>query len=139
MAANFVLDASAAAKLLFTEVGSQEVRESLGDAYEVVAPDFVLLEIASVAAKKYRRREVSQERAMVAVTDAPDLFTAFYSTRQVASAAGEIAVGRMISPYDAAFVVLAQQTGYTLLTADRRLSDAIRQLREPPEVQLIAG
>jgi predicted nucleic acid-binding protein len=134
---NFVLDASAAVKLVFTEIGSEDVRECLAGSLNVIAPDFVLLEIASVAAKKHRRREVAQARAQIVIADAPELFTELASTANLAIAAGEISIACMISPYDAAYVVLAQRTGYTLLTADRRLTEAITQLQNPPNVWLI--
>jgi predicted nucleic acid-binding protein len=138
MPVNFVMDACAAAKLLFHEVGSQEVRDCLLDGENVIAPDFVLLEIASVAVKKYRRKEVSQSRVTDTLEDAPSLFTQLRPTASLAASAGEIAVTCMISPYDAAYVALAQESGYVLITADRRLSEAVKQLKRPPLVHLIA-
>lgn len=116
---DFVLDASVAAKCFFQEPGSDQARASVGRS-RLIAPRLLLLEIASLAAKKVRAGVASLEQAQRALGEAPALVDELVPVETLLSRALEFAtVG--LSAYDGVYVALAEKAGIPLLTADDRL------------------
>jgi predicted nucleic acid-binding protein len=117
----FVLDASVAAKLFFQEEGALEAEAWLESGLAIVAPDFLAMEMASIAAKKLRAGDADPETATAAVrevlTMADEVVPAILHLRRAA----EIAFRHAISVYDANYLALAEARGCFVVTADAKL------------------
>jgi predicted nucleic acid-binding protein len=60
----YVLDASVAAKWYFEEEHSAQAAKLLADErFELVAPDFIYVEVAAVAWKRATRNEIDRDKA----------------------------------------------------------------------------
>lgn len=127
MDAEIVLDASIAAKVLFTEDGSEEARELVGSGVVLIAPDLIFLEIASVAAKRLKRGETSRQQGADAVGTLPDLIDEVVASSDLVDRAFALAADHGFSAYDAAYLALAEQRGLRLATADNKLVGRARQ------------
>ncbi len=115
-----VVDASIVAPALADDgpAGSR-CRERLAGE-ELVAPELLDLEVCSVLRKLQQRGEITSRRANSAIRDLAAL-----PVRRVGHQA---LMGRVwqlranVTPYDAAYVALAEALSITLLTGDRRLA-----------------
>ncbi len=121
MAAEIVLDASVAAKLFFIEAGSEAARAlALSDA-RLIAPDLLWIEMASIAARRVRTDGLDEARAGRAVSALDQIVAEFHPMGGLADRAFALASRHGMSAYDAAYVVLAEQRGAVVVTADARL------------------
>ena len=139
MPETFVVDCSVAAKWVLPEPdGAPAAR--LFDRYEageisLIAPDLLLVEVASLLAKRHRRKQISAEQAREAfgfmTNAAPRLFEAGPRLHR----ALELSLRHQMSLWDCVYLALAIERDCPLLTADRRLfrSGAARH----PALQLI--
>jgi predicted nucleic acid-binding protein len=80
------------------------------------------LEVVSVIRKAFRGGALNRRRAGLALADLIDLELERVSHRRMLKRIWELRDN--ITPYDAAYVALAEIIGVTLVTADRRLSQA---------------
>ena len=116
-----VLDASAAAAMLFAEPAGERLFAELGDC-ELVAPSLLHFELANVCVVKCRKHperrgalmDAFGSRDQLAVTEAPVNYDA------VLALARELD----LSAYDASYLWLARALGVPLVTLDRRLAKA---------------
>jgi predicted nucleic acid-binding protein len=125
MPEKFVLDCSAAAKWVLPEpdrapaLGLFE-RYAAGEVL-LIAPDLLLAEFASLAAKRHRRKELSAEQAREAfrlmVKCAPRLF----DMRPYLPRALDLSLRYQMSLWDCVYLALALDHDCPVLTADRRL------------------
>jgi predicted nucleic acid-binding protein len=139
MGGRYVLDASVAAKVFLSEAGSDAARQLVRGADQLIAPDLVLLELASVTVKKTRRQELAPALAREIVADAPDLFDRLAPTRDLIAPAQELALRAMVAVQDAVYAVLAVREGLTLATADARLAGALAGMKDAPAVELVGA
>ena len=121
-----VVDASVATKWLIDEEGSEAALRLRTAEYDLVCPDLLFLEVGNVVWRKVRASEIEESdgRAMVAaILEAP-----FHVEPAAAllPAAWEIAVQHDRSVYDGVYLALAVALDAPLVTADRRLSRALR-------------
>jgi len=119
----WVLDTSVVAKWFLEEEGSDAAERFL-DALEggdrVAVPSSFFYELASVL---WRRRQTGMtERNATAIwSDVQRLPLLVSDWEELFPQALSVAYRFDVSPYDAAFVVLARELGCELITADRRL------------------
>jgi predicted nucleic acid-binding protein len=139
MSGDYVLDACVAAKVLFLEQGSDAARALVGGADSIIAPRLVLLEIANVAVKKARRKEITRSQALAVLEDAPDLFDRLIATQDLLEAATNLALTSMTSTYDAIYAALAMREGLTLVTADKRFAASLRGVIVAPQILVLEG
>lgn len=128
MLGEWVLDASVAAKCLFNETDSHLARAFVVSAHGLTAPDFIFVELSSVAAKKVRRGETSRDFAAEALVRAPGLLTVAASTRPLLRRAFELATDKGFSVYDALYLALAETKEIPVVTADRKFSERAHAL-----------
>ena len=139
MPEEFVLDCSVAAKWVLPEPDRAPAlgwfdRYASGEVL-LIAPDTLLAEFASLAAKRHRRKQISEEQAREAfslmVKCAPRLF----DTRPRLFRALELSLQYQLSLWDCVYLALALERDCPVLTADRRLFRAGRGRH--PSVRLV--
>jgi predicted nucleic acid-binding protein len=117
-----VVDASVVAPALADDdADGDRARERLHGA-RLVAPELLDLEVVAVIRKALRTGVLDERRAAMALADLADLDLERVSHRPLLGRIWEL--HRTITPYDAAYVALAESVDATLVTADRRLSQA---------------
>jgi predicted nucleic acid-binding protein len=118
-----VVDSSAVVLALLDESaagGAARARLS-GDA-DLHAPHLVDLEVISVLRRLAKRREIPTPRAEAVLEDVADLAITRYPHWRLRARIWDLR--HNLSPYDAAYVALAEGLGCSLLTADQRLVKA---------------
>lgn len=119
-----VVDASVIAKwFLLEEHAGYATRLINWDAH-LAAPDLLLSELANVLVKAYRRADIPAPYIADSIAITRDLVSILPSADLVNESV-RIALTYQCSPYDALYVALAIQEQCPLVTADRRLYDAI--------------
>lgn len=116
----FVLDASVAAKIWFEESDSNLARQARRTA-RILAPDFLVVELASIAAKVVRRGLASEQLAGRAIRGAPMLADEWARSDTLALRAYELARSHGVSAYDGLYLALAEKRHAPMITADGRL------------------
>jgi predicted nucleic acid-binding protein len=122
----YVVDASVVAKWFIPEVHSADALRYLDDANELAAPDLLLPETANILWKKLRRHEIEWDvarRIARAVRTAP---IRIQPSEPLMDAALDLAVRLDRSAYDSLYLVLAISGQCRLVTADRRLYNALQ-------------
>ncbi len=120
-----VLDCSVAAKWVLPEPdGAPAIR--LFDRYEageisLIAPDLLLAEVASLLAKRHRRKQISAEQARGAFEFMNRSAPRLVDTRPLLSRALDLSLRNQMSLWDCVYLALALERGCPFLTADRRL------------------
>jgi predicted nucleic acid-binding protein len=111
--ANLVGDDGHAGSLARTRVAAEP---------HLAAPDLVDVETVAVLRKRWRASDLTVGRLKAAIDDLLALPLARFPTGPLMVRAYELRAN--VTPYDAAYVALAESLGYTLVTADARLSRA---------------
>lgn len=118
-----VVDAS----VLATVVGDdgpdgRRARRELRAAVDAAAPDLVDVETVSVLRKQWLAGDLTDRRFSAAVDDLADLAVDRYPTGPLMRRAWELRSS--VTPYDAAYVALAETLQCELLTADHKLASS---------------
>ena len=117
-----VVDASVVAPALADDdEDGDRARERL-QGERLVAPELLDLEVVAVIRKALFAGVLDECRAAIALADLADLDLERVSHRPLLVRIWEL--HRNITPYDAAYVALAETIEATLVTADRRLAQA---------------
>lgn len=118
---NLVIDASVAAKWLFSERYSDEAQLLLSSQYLLLAPDFVLVEIANVIWKKLRRSEVSSTESYVEVLAHLTDILVLRPLSELVTRAATLALQLDHPVYDCLYLTCAMEYAAPLITADEEL------------------
>lgn len=122
----FVVDASVVIKWFVPEVHSAAAERLLANNLELWVPDFIWAEFGSILLKKWRQGEISLEKASFILGAFRHFSLKAHSSEALADAAWEIASQFQRSFYDSLYLALAVQQGYRMVTADRRLYNALQ-------------
>ncbi len=118
-----VLDASAAIDWLLQTAAGQRIERRIYSHHESLhAPHLLDLEVAQVLRRLVRDRTISEDRAGQAIEDLLNLRITRYPHFILLPRIWQLR--HNLSAYDAAYVVLAENLGATLLTRDARLASA---------------
>jgi predicted nucleic acid-binding protein len=118
-----VLDASAAVDWMLQTPAGQRIEKRIFSHNESLhTPHLLDLEVAQVLRRLVRERAVSGHRADEAIHDLLDVRITRYP--HVVLLPGIWQLRDNFSAYDAAYVVLAEKLGATLITRDNRLASA---------------
>jgi predicted nucleic acid-binding protein len=88
---------------------------------DLIAPDLLLTEFASLAAKLHRRKKLSTEQAQETFERLGRLAPRLFETRSLLSRAFDLSLRHKLSLWDSVYVALATEHSCPLLTADSRL------------------
>lgn len=135
-----VVDASVALKWYFREPGFEVAGRVLAEGIEgtrdLLAPDWIVAEVAHALWRKVQREECSGEQAQEILelfgTDAPRLMESV----PLAPRALELALRLRAGLYDCLYLAAAIEGEASLVTADARLARCARGVL--PEVELLA-
>ena len=119
-----VVDASVAVKWFLSEDHSREALLLLESAYERIAPEFIAIEVASVLRKRFLAKKITNADGEQTLVDLLRLVGTKY-TAHLVPRAFQMAITHGCSAYDALYVALAVDEGCQLVTADRRLYNAL--------------
>jgi predicted nucleic acid-binding protein len=120
-----VIDASVAAGLFFEEPHSEAIEGCLKQADDLLAPDLIWAEIANVIWKRHRRGEITEEDAAGIVAEVARLPIRCFDSHDLMSDALQLAMRYDRSIYDSLYVALAVRTRSVMITADKRLANAM--------------
>ncbi len=116
----FVIDASLAIKWVIDEPGTKEALNLRR--HRLLAPDLLVVECANILWKKVRRRELSEDEAMVAARLLARADIELEPMRPLLEPAMRLALTLDHPAYDCVYLALAQQRGCDFITADETLS-----------------
>lgn len=122
----FVVDASVAIKWFVPEVHHEAARRLLREGFELLSPDLVRPEVGNVLWKKWRRGELSAGEAVAILRDFGRFPLRIRTSEPLMEGAWAVAERFGRSFYDGLYVALAVETGSSLVTADSRLYNALR-------------
>jgi predicted nucleic acid-binding protein len=118
-----VLDASAAVDWLLQSAAAQRIESRIFSRNQSLhAPELLDLEVAQVLRRLVREGALSASRGAAAIEDLRDLRITRYPHFILLPRIWQLR--HNLSAYDAAYVVLAEKLGATLLTRDARLASA---------------
>jgi predicted nucleic acid-binding protein len=116
-----VLDASVAAKVFIEEEGSRAAEALVLSGVRLVAPEFVLVELANVAVKRLRRGHFPRVAAERMIAASQTMFDELVPSNDLFQRAFTLACDHGLSTYDAMYVALAEARGCEMVSADLRL------------------
>lgn len=120
-----MVDASVVVKWFVPEVHAEAARGLLREEFTLSSPDLVRAEVGNVLWKKWRRDELSSEVVGGVLRDL-DRFTLEIETSEpLLGTAWEVARRFDRSFYDGIYVALAIRADCPLVTADRKLYNAL--------------
>lgn len=122
----FVVDASVAVKWLVPEIHSEHAERLLEEGVELSAPDLIRAEVGNSVWKRWRRGEIPLERAQFILQVFRGYSVEVHSSETLMDEAWEIARTFNRSFYDSLYLALAVHQECPMVTADRRLYNAIK-------------
>jgi predicted nucleic acid-binding protein len=121
-----VVDASVAAKWFFEEEYAAQARRLLAPTEQLHAPAFMPVEMTNIAWKKVQRAQFGANLASDFPARLRDLRLTLHSDIALLDDAMAIALRFSRSVYDSLYIALALREDCPLVTADRRLFNAMQ-------------
>jgi predicted nucleic acid-binding protein len=122
-----VVDASVVAKWYLPEVHSREASLLLEDTFELFAPDLLFSEIGNLLWKRVIRKELSQDKGLEILTALETVPLQIWESRTLLPTAFAIACFTQRTLYDSLYIALAVSTKSHLVTADKKLFNALKE------------
>lgn len=119
------VDASVAIKWFLPEIHSEAALRLLADERELLVPDLVWSEVGNILWKKWQQGQLKLEEAPAILHDLGRLGLAVHSGRELAATAWLLATRLQRTFYDSLYLALAESEACPLVTADRRLFNAV--------------
>ncbi len=121
----WVVDASVVAAAFFQEEHAACAGALLAGKHALLAPDLVHAEVANVIWKRCSRQEITPEEAGRLVADLRSLPLAITASSDLIEIALELAIKTGHTVYDCLYLALAMTSNCAMVTADRRLTNAL--------------
>ncbi len=121
-----VIDASVALKWLADEPETEAARALLAEPDPLIGPDWIVAEVANALRGRVGRSELLADRAIEAVAALPQFFQTLHPSEPLVDMAMQMAVDLDHAFYDCLYLVLAVETGATLVTADQKFVAATK-------------
>ena len=126
---NFVIDASVLIKFYIPEILSEKAEILLANVergdIQLLAPDLIYPEAGNILWKKQRLKELTRPEVEEITDVILSLHLKMEASNSLLPLAVDIAIAYGITVYDASYLSLAKIYETTLITADRKLTDAI--------------
>ncbi|MBT3202156.1 MAG: type II toxin-antitoxin system VapC family toxin [Phycisphaerales bacterium] len=120
-----VVDASVIAAAFFQEQFADNAVALLSSGRPLHAPDLMISEVASVIWKRHRRNEIDHADALGLLADFRTLPISIASSGELIESALELALRTDRTVYDCLYLALAIKTKSAMVTADKRLVNAL--------------
>lgn len=120
-----VVDASVAIKWFLPEPHSLQALRLLEGERELLAPDLIWAELGNVLWKRWRQGELADENARTILQDLRRVPLLIHPAEEIADAAWSFASQFQRSFYDSLYLALASGQSCRMVTADRRLWNAV--------------
>ena len=120
-----VVDASVAIKWFVPEIHSEAAGRLFDPQIVLCAPDLIVSELGNTLWKKVRRGEILREEAEEILASFAALPLDIYPSKEILSAAFQLAVELDRSVYDSLYLVLAIAQRCAVITADRKFHAAL--------------
>jgi len=120
-----VLDASTVAVAFFQEAHADRAVRLLAGGGVLHAPDLIYAELANVIWKRHGRGEIDADEAAQLLNDVRRLPLQITSCGDLVASVLTLALTTGRSVYDCLYLALAVQTASVLVTADKRLVNAL--------------
>jgi predicted nucleic acid-binding protein len=121
----YVVDASVAVQWFFEEAQTAAALRLRGARHQRHAPDLLLVEVDNVVCKRVRRKEITAADGREVRASLRLIPIQIHPSVPLLDSAYELAVRTNCSIYDCLYVALAMLLGAPMVTADRRLYDAL--------------
>lgn len=121
----FVLDASVLMKWYVPEDGSEAALAYLDPAHESHLPSLLFAEVANILWKKVARAEISTDDARRIIAEILQAPLVVHPIEPLTSSALNLALATGRSAYDSMYLALAEAMSLQVVSADRRLSNAL--------------
>lgn len=121
-----VVDASVAVKWFIPELHAGDSLRFLEKEFSLLAPDLILSEFGNILWKKLQRGEIKAIEAREIIADFKEVPLFIYPSAPLMEDAWSIAEKYLRSFYDSLYLALARIQGCPLVTADRKLYDALK-------------
>jgi predicted nucleic acid-binding protein len=136
---SLVIDASVAIQWFLPEAHSISAIRLLGAERELLAPDLLFAECGNVLWKRWLRKELEPEVIPAILSDLRRMNVKIVPTAVLAEEASAIAVKYRRSFYDSLYLALAVIAQSRMVTADKKLCNALRGTPLAARVVLIGG
>ena len=120
-----VIDASVIAAAFFQEEFAEAAAALLASDRPLQAPDLVIAEVANVIWKRQRRNEIDDTEAAGLLADFRMLPLRITSASELIESAFELALRTGRTVYDCLYLALAVKTRSIMVSADKRLVNAL--------------
>ena len=124
---NLVVDANVAIKWLLPENHAEDAIRILKSKKDFLAPDFIWVEVANVFWKKTRQKEIEEKQAQEMLRDLFRFSIQTCPSKPLLAPAMSLASQFSISVYDALYLALAVTQETVLVTADRKMFEAVNK------------
>lgn len=121
----FVVDANVVVKWILPEEHSERAARLLAEGLELWAPDLVWSESGNILWKKWRRAEVPEGKVPALLQALQSFPLDIFPSERLMDQAWEVARDFRRSFYDSLYLALAIHQECPLITADRRLYNAV--------------
>lgn len=120
-----IIDASVIATAFFQEEFEELSWTLLASDCSLLAPEMIIAEVGNVIWKRFRRGEISEEEAGQLLADFLRLPLRITPSESLIESALQIAMRANRTAYDSLYVALAVKTESVMVTADKRLINAL--------------
>lgn len=122
-----IVDASVAVKFVFHEPGSEEASALLAEGHDLVAPDWLLPEVASALWNKVKHSELLEVHAEHSLAAIPEFFGRLFASVDLIAEAFRLSFRLRHPVYDCIYLALAVREQAPLVTADKKFHRAVER------------
>lgn len=123
---NLIVDASVAIKWFVKENLHEEAKRLLDGGDDLYAPDLLVMELANVAWKKTKRKEIEPHQARAIAVACLEGIPVLVRSTELVDRAVAISLALNHPVYDCLYIACAEAVDGVLVTADQRLCTAVK-------------